>query len=101
MIRAITFQGSVTANQICPFRLCGAGRGGDPDLPVSAQLHPSLSVCVLIVMLVQRPFKETPGYRLLLKREQYYVYVFFSLSVHERLAMKQNIVSRKKTYHSH
>lgn len=46
MIRAITRQGSVTANQICPFRLCGARRRGDPDLPVSAQLHPSLSVCV-------------------------------------------------------
>lgn len=81
MIRAITRQGSVTANQICPFRFCGARRGGDPDLPVSAQLHPSLSVCVLLVMLVQRPFKETPGYLLLLKREQYYAYVCFSLSM--------------------
>lgn len=36
MIRAITRQSSVTAHQICPRRLCGDRRGGDPDLPPSA-----------------------------------------------------------------
>lgn len=35
VITAITRQGSVTVSHICPPRLSGDRRGGDPDLPVS------------------------------------------------------------------
>lgn len=35
MITAITRQGAVTVSHICPPRLSGDRRGGDPDLPVS------------------------------------------------------------------
>lgn len=47
MIRAITRQGSVTVNYVCPYRLCGDRRGGDPDLPASTDCSfRSDSVCV-------------------------------------------------------
>ncbi len=52
VIRAITRQGSVTTNRICPFRLRRDRRGGDPDLPASDRLQPSLRVCVCVCVCV-------------------------------------------------
>lgn len=45
VIRAITRQGSATVNHICPSRLCGDRRGGDPDLPPSTDSVVTESVC--------------------------------------------------------
>lgn len=49
VIRAITRQGSVTANYVCPHRLGGDRRGGDPDLPASTDYCVTIhTVCVCV-----------------------------------------------------
>lgn len=59
VIRAITRQRSVTANYICPHRLGGDRRGGDPDLPASTDY--CATVCVYVYyfyMCVARVIRE-------------------------------------------
>lgn len=52
VIRAITCQGSVTTNHICPSRLRRDGQGSDPDLPALDQPRPSLCVSARVYLLL-------------------------------------------------
>lgn len=62
VIKAITHQGSVRADHICPITLCGARRGVDPDLPAStaAFIESTFVLLVIVGYYADPPRLDTP-----------------------------------------